>query len=129
MYHYKTIKIEINNRVGVIEFNRPEVMNAFNEEMVGEVTSAMKELNNDKSVACIIIKGNGRCFSAGFDMKEASQKSLKGKTQWKKELTKDFDFTMQFWHSKKPTIAAVHGYCLAGAFEVMLACDISIAEE
>ena len=36
---------------------------------------------------------------------------------------------MQFWHSKKPTIAAVHGYCLAGAFEVMLACDISIAEE
>ena len=129
MYHYKTIKIEINKRVGVIEFNRPEVMNAFNEEMVGEVTSAMKELNNDKSVACIIIKGNGRCFSAGFDMKEASQKSLKGKTQWKKELTKDFDFTMQFWHSKKPTIAAVHGYCLAGAFEVMLACDISIAEE
>ena len=62
-------------------------------------------------------------------MKEASKKSLKGKTQWKKELTKDFDFTMQFWHSKKPTIAAVHGYCLAGAFEVMLACDISIAEE
>ena len=45
MYHYKTIKIEINKRVGVIEFNRPEVMNAFNEEMVGEVTSAMKELN------------------------------------------------------------------------------------
>ena len=81
MYHYKTIKIEINNRVGVIEFNRPEVMNAFNEEMVGEVTSAMKELNNDKSVACIIIKGNGRCFSAGFDLKEASQTSLKGNTQ------------------------------------------------
>ena len=129
MYHYKTIKIEINKRVGVIEFNRPEVMNAFNDEMVGEVTSAMKELNNDKSVACIIIKGNGRCFSAGFDMKETSQKSIKGEAQWKKELSKDFDFTMQFWHSKKPTIASVHGYCLAGAFEVMLACDISVADE
>ena len=36
---------------------------------------------------------------------------------------------MQFWHSKKPIIASVHGYCLAGAFEVMLACDISVADE
>ena len=129
MEKFKTIEVKIENRIGLISLNRPQVLNAINEEMVNEVTKSMIQMNADESVACIILKGNGRCFSAGFDMKEASQKSLKGKTQWKKELTKDFDFTMQFWHSKKPTIAAVHGYCLAGAFEVMLACDISIAEE
>ena len=129
MEKFNTIEVKIENRIGLISLNRPQVLNAINEEMVNEVTKAMIQMNVDESVACIILKGNGRCFSAGFDMKETSQKSIKGEAQWKKELTKDFDFTMQFWHSKKPTIASVHGYCLAGAFEVMLACDISVADE
>ena len=129
MENYDTIEISNENRIGVISLSRPQVLNAINEQMVNEVTRAMHHMNNDESIACIILKGNGRCFSAGFDMKETSQKSIKGEAQWKKELTKDFNFTMQFWHSKKPTIASVHGYCLAGAFEVMLACDISVADE
>ena len=129
MEKFKTIEVKIENRIGLISLNRPQVLNAINEEMVNEVTKSMIQMNADESVACIILKGNGRCFSAGFDMKETSQKSIKGMFQWRKELTKDYDFTMQFWHSKKPTIASVHGYCLAGAFEVMLACDITVAEE
>jgi len=129
MKNYKTIEIKNENRIGVISLNRPQVMNAINEEMVNEVTKAMRQMNDDENIACIILKGNGRCFSAGFDMKETSQKAIKGEAQWKKELTKDYNFTMQFWHSKKPTIASVHGYCLAGAFEMMLACDISVADE
>ena len=100
MENYDTIEISNENRIGVISLNRPQVLNAINEQMVNEVTRAMHHLNNDESIACIILKGNGRCFSAGFDMKETSQKSIKGEAQWKKELTKDFDFTMQFWNSK-----------------------------
>ena len=124
MENYDTIEISNENRIGVISLNRPKVLNAINERMVNEVTRAMHHLNNDESIACIILRGNGRCFSAGFDMKETSQKSIKGESQWRKELTKDYDFTMQFWHSKKPTIASVHGYCLAGGTELAASCDL-----
>ena len=83
MENYDTIEISNENRIGVISLNRPQVLNAINEQMVNEVTRAMHLLNNDESIACIILKGNGRCFSAGFDMKETSQKSFKGEAQWK----------------------------------------------
>jgi len=129
MSEYEVIKVNIKKRIGVITLNRPKVLNAINDQMIDEVSNALKSFNQNPRVACIIINGEGRCFSAGFDMKEASERSVKGEQQWTKVLKKDFDFSMQFWHSKKPTIAAVHGYCLAGAFEMMLACDISVASE
>ena len=127
METYDTIEVSVESRVGIITLNRPNVMNAINDQMINDVNNAMKIFNSNQKIACIVINGNGRCFSAGFDMKEASQRSIKGEDEWRKVLKKDFDFTMQFWDSKKPTIAAVHGFCLAGAFEVMLACDISIS--
>ena len=129
MQHYETIKVKYQKRIGIISLNRPKVLNAINNKMIDEVTDVIAKLNSEPNVACIIINGEGRCFSAGFDMKEAAERSIKGEKEWKKVLTKDFEFIMQFWHSKKPTIAAVHGYCLAGAFELMLACDIALASD
>ena len=127
MSKYETIKTSVENRIGIISLNRPKVLNAINEKMIEEVTYSLKKFNKNEKIACIIIHGQGRCFSAGFDMKEASLRSVKGEAEWEKVLKRDFDFSMQFWNSKKPTIAAIHGYCLAGAFEMMLACDISIS--
>ena len=129
MREYETLKINFEKRIGIISFNRPQVLNAINNKMIDEVTEVITKFNQDPKIACIIIKGEGRCFSAGFDMKEAAERSIKGKKEWRKVLTKDFEFIMQFWHSRKPTISAVHGYCLAGAFELMLACDITVASK
>ena len=54
MYHYKTIKIEINNRVGVIEFNRPEVMNAFNEKMIKVLRALLSKETEDVFLLALI---------------------------------------------------------------------------
>ena len=54
---------------------------------------------------------------------------ISGEAEWRDVLTKDFDFIMQFWNSPKPTIAAAHGYCIGGAMELLMACDLAVAGE
>src|SRR6185312_12500510 len=67
--------------------------------------------------------------SAGFDLKSSAARGPLTIAQWRKVLEDDLDLVLRFWDSPKPTIAAIHGYCIGGAFEIALACDISIAAE
>ena len=127
---YTTIEMEVAERVAVLTFNRPQVLNAFDGVLVREAQEALTELTADDSVAVIVVRGAGRAFSAGFDLKAgAATAGQRGLAEWRKVLEADFDFIMAFWHCPKPTIAAVHGYCIGGAFELSLACDVTIAAQ
>lgn len=119
----------LEGRTGIVTFNRPRVMNAFNGALIEATNEAMAEMLADDRVLAIVVHGEGRCFSAGFDMKESAAKGITGEDAWREVLTKDFDFIMQFWNSPKPTIAAAHGFCIAGAMEVLMACDLAVASE
>src|SRR5258708_33542014 len=121
---YETIKTAVADRIAVLTFNRPDVLNAFNGRMVEEVSAAMAELGRPADVLAIVVHGEGRAFSAGFDLKESAGRGVPGVAEWRTILEKDFDFIVQFWDCPKPTIAAIHGYCLAGASELALACDM-----
>jgi enoyl-CoA hydratase len=77
----------------------------------------------------VIVRGAGTAFSSGFDLKEQMERRPQGVEQWRPVLRKDFDTVMRFWHFPRPTIAAVRGPCLAGACELALACDMTIASE
>ena len=120
------VKTSVDGRVGIITFNRPNSLNAFNVKLIEETNLAVQKFTKDERIHCIIVNGNGRAFSAGFDMKESAQRDITTKEEWRKVLEEDFDFIMQFWHCKKPTIAAVHGYCIGGAFELLMACDLAV---
>lgn len=121
------LKIEQDSSVAILTFNRPTVLNAFNNEMMEKTIQKVNALNNNDTINAILVRGEGRAFSPGFDLKAAAERKMNNVNDWEKQLKLQFDFIMQFWHSPKPTIAAVHGYCLAGAFELALACDITIA--
>ncbi len=121
------LETRVDGRVGVLTFNRPEVLNAFNSALIGEVGRALHEFASNPAVNAIVVHGSGRAFSAGFDLKESAAKGVLDAEQWRAVIEADFDFIIQFWDCPKPTIAAVHGYCLAGAFELALACDITVA--
>ena len=72
-----------------------------------------------------MLKGEGRAFSAGFDLEMNSD--VNDTEALRQELKADFDIIMRFWDCHKPTIAAVHGYCLGSGMEMALACDVTLA--
>jgi enoyl-CoA hydratase/carnithine racemase len=113
--------------VARITMNRPERTNAMNAAMLTELAGAVDAAEQDDAVRAVIVRGAGTAFSSGFDLKEQMERRPTGIAQWRPILRKDFDVPMRFWHSPKPTIAAVRGPCLAGACELALACDITIA--
>jgi enoyl-CoA hydratase len=123
------LKVDVEGPVATLTFNRPEVLNAFHNEAMDENVAALRALAADDRVRVILVKGEGRAFSAGFDMKASASRDMSTVDLVRRQMERQFDFIMSFWDCPKPTIALVHGFCMAGAFEVALACDITIAAE
>jgi enoyl-CoA hydratase/carnithine racemase len=118
---YQTITVERDGSVAILTFNRPKVLNAFDPTLVAETGQALETLGSDARVSAIVVRGAGRAFSAGFDLKAgAATAGQRGPEEWRRVLEADFRFIMDFWDCPKPTIAAVHGYCIGGAFELAL---------
>ena len=124
---FQLITFEKIGFVARITLTRPERTNAMNAAMLTEIAQAMDEIEQDDDVRAVIVRGAGNAFSSGFDLKEQMDRRPAGIEAWRPILRKDFDVPMRFWHCPKPTIAAVRGACLAGACELALACDLTIA--
>ena len=126
---FTTIIVENLDHVLRLTLNRPERANALNATMLGEIGQALDEAERDTNVRVVIVRGAGSAFSSGFDLKEQMERRPSGVAAWQPLLRKDFDTIMRFWHFPLPTIATVRGPCLAGACELALACDITIAAD
>ena len=111
---FETIRYHVEDGIGVVALDRPECLNAINRRMVAEVEAAIDAAETDAAVGAIVILGQGRAFCSGFDLKDAAAAEVDGAAGWRAILEDDFTFLTRFWHCEKPTIAAVHGYCLAG---------------
>lgn len=126
---YTTILLEKNDGVATLVLNRPDRLNAINQTMLREIDRALDEVEADPDIRAVVVTGAGSAFSSGFDLKEQMEKRPSGVAQWRTLLRNDFDPVIRFWRLSKPTIAAVNGHCLAGACELALACDITVASE
>ncbi len=123
------ILTRMEDGVGYLTFNRPKSLNAFNNELMHETMAAVDRFAADDAVKAIIVQGAGRAFSAGFDLKASAERNLDSVDKVRVQMALQFDFIVKFWDCPKPTIAVVQGYCLAGAFELARACDITVAAE
>jgi len=126
---YQTIRLEKSGAVALLTLARPERANAIDKEMLGELQHALDAVERDEEIRAMVVKGAGGNFSSGFDLKEQMETRPSGFDAWRQILDRDFSAVTRFWHLKKPTIAAVQGYCLAGGCELALCCDITIAAE
>jgi len=126
---FTTIAVETLGAVTRLTLARPERANALNAQMLTEIGAALDAIERDAGVRAVIVTGAGAAFSSGFDLREQMERRPSGLADWQPLLRKDFDTIMRFWHFPRPTIAAVRGPCLAGACELALACDMTIATE
>jgi|SRR5271166_24133 len=115
------VLVEKSGAVATVTLNRPESLNAFNQELRTTFVREMLELRNDKSVCVVIVTGAGRAFSAGLDLKELSTASLREAS--------NVTFISVLDDMAVPVIAAVNGYAITGGFELALACDIIVAAQ
>ena len=126
---FEAIRYEVRGPLALLCLNRPDKLNAINEKMVEELHAALDSAEADDHVRVIVLRGEGKAFSAGFDLELDEQADPTDTDALREELTRDFDIIMRFWDSPKPTIAAVHRYCLGGALEMVLACDLAVASD
>ncbi|MBI3111741.1 MAG: enoyl-CoA hydratase/isomerase family protein [Ignavibacteriales bacterium] len=108
----------------VVQFNRPEVLNAINIQLMTELVDALEMLDKDDEVRCIVLTGNEKAFAAGADIKEMADASAMEMLQ--RDQFARWDRIRKI---KKPIIAAVSGFALGGGCELMMTCDIVIASE
>ena len=127
---YETIELAIEHPLATMTLHRPERLNAISRELMAEVTDALAQANADDGVRCVILRGAGRCFSAGF---EIADDDVWVEGEGPAAVVDDMRFYMEWERSifefAKPIVAAVHSYCLAGACEVMMLCDLAVAAD
>jgi enoyl-CoA hydratase/carnithine racemase len=121
---YQAITYETDERVGIITFNRPERLNAFNQPLKDEVRDAVRKFDADEERRVLVVTGAGRAFSAGYDLKESAGQARSDLNVWRARMADDYAFTRSVWDCGKPVIAMIDGYCLAGALEFAQMCDI-----
>lgn len=112
-----------------ITINRPEKLNALSVAVVNALRERLREIADDESVKVVVLTGAGRAFSAGYDLSEEVEDRIEGADRWRTGLAHDVDLAMELWSLPRPTIAAVRGWCLAGACELAMACDMIVATE
>jgi enoyl-CoA hydratase len=133
MADFQTLLYETRDRKAYVTLNRPERLNAIDNVMPGELRQAVERANDDANVHVIILRGAGRSFCAGYDLKQFAE----SENQWAqgpawdplkdyKAMKRNTDDMFTLWRSLKPTICQVQGHAVAGGSDIALSCDIVV---
>jgi enoyl-CoA hydratase len=131
---YENIVYEVEAPIARITLNRPERMNALSNKLRGELFHALRVAEGNPDVSVIVIKGAGRCFSAGYDLAGGIGPDdlpdvgpiVPGPAQWPRHLNAGY---FLIWDLTKVVIAQAHGYCLAGGSELASYCDLFVVAD
>ncbi len=128
---YETLVYEKNNGVATLALNRPEVLNAFNGQLHQDLHDALDSVAADGEVRCVVLRGEGRGFSTGADLRgEDLQRDGEEAPDLGEYLRKTYSQTItKITGMEKPVIAALHGPVYGAGVGLALACDLRVAAE
>ena len=146
--NYQNILVDIDGPVATITLNRPDKLNAINDDLLSDFEAALEELNPGDHVRVIRVRGAGRAFCSGYDLTRypaptgqsngasapapgspASQWGESSVSQDREKLRLRIERWLKIWNYRKPLIAQVHGVCYSGALDLTGACDIVFSGE
>lgn len=120
---YKTIRTEVKGKIRFLILNRPEALNALNNEVFSDMSTFFDFLEEDKDAGILIITGEGKAFAAGADIAEMSEMSEAEAFLFSQKGQGVFD---RIEALPVPVIAAINGYALGGGCELAMSCDIRV---
>jgi enoyl-CoA hydratase len=121
----KTVITTREEPIATVQINRPDVLNALNEQVLDELVKELTALDDDDAIRCIVITGNEKAFAAGADIKETFVTATPI-SMLRQDLTSKWEAIRRI---RTPIIAAVSGYALGGGCELAMICDIIVASE
>lgn len=125
---YETLLTDTSDGVLTVTLNRPDVLNAFNEQMVDELQDALRKVERDSAVRCLVITGAGKGFCAGQDL--AAMRSRGESVSFRAHLQHTYNPVVSRVRAlEKPIIAQVNGAAAGAGFGLALACDLRYAAE
>jgi enoyl-CoA hydratase len=139
---FSTLRIEpdpSNPRIARLLLNRPERLNAINDETPRELRAAVEWANDDPAIHVIVVEGAGKGFCGGYDLSQFGEGRIDHPCQQERHpwdpmedyatMKRNTDDFMSLWRSAKPTIAKVHGHAVAGGSDIALCCDLLVMAE
>ncbi len=124
-------KVETDNHIAWLILNRPEKRNTMGMSFFAEMENVFEDFDQNPDIRVVIIKGEGKSFSAGTDLKEAAtllgQGTADGRERMRKEIKSLQRAFTKIERCRKPVIAAIHSHCIGGAVDMICACDIRLA--
>lgn len=118
------LDIAIDGHVASVALNRPDALNAFTTPLLEALIQAFAALEDDQNVRCVVLRGNGRAFCVGADIKERMGMSLDDVRRRRRIAPLAFGAMRRF---TRPVIAQVHGYAIGSGLELALGCDLIVA--
>ena len=118
------VLVERDEPISIVLLNRPDVLNALNDEVMTELVAALEELDRDEAIRCVVLGGSERAFAAGADIGEMAEAGA---------MEMYYGRRVEKWDAirrvRTPIVAAVSGFCLGGGNELAMACDLIVASE
>jgi enoyl-CoA hydratase len=118
------VLVEREPPVGIVLLNRPEALNALNDEVMALLVDALVELDDDDAIRCIVLGGSEKAFAAGADIGQMAEASAMDMYEARR-----IDRWDAIRRIRTPLVAAVSGFCLGGGNELAMACDLIVASE
>ena len=126
MKSYNTILLKKKAGIGYLSLNRPEVRNAFNQEMIDELRDVLRIVDSDQEIRVLIITGSGKAFQAGADIAELRVMTPMEILRWNEGIVR---INADLEKLRQPVIAAINGAAMGGGFELAISCTLRVIAE